>query len=171
MKKRNIAINPERSAVGSKQSNGIVERAIQLVMGQARTLKILLMEKYKMDIPYDSDFMDWLFVNAEEVLNRQRIMQNGKTPFFMIKGRSFVGHVAPFGEMVFYLRANSPKRDKLTLRVGVGMCLGHEVESNEIRIGTTKGVIKCRSIMKMYNPQRRWNAQNMLKIIGTPFRP
>ena len=66
---------PERSTVGESQSNGIIERAVGLVAGQARTLKAALEHRIGARVPPDARILCWLVeffgVLDEQVRHRQ----------------------------------------------------------------------------------------------------
>ena len=73
-------IIPERSPVGSKQSNGMAERAVQMCMNMSKALILDIQHTIGKKIPYESTLMDWLLIHASDLLNRTRVMDNGKTP-------------------------------------------------------------------------------------------
>ena len=137
----------------------------------AETLKIELEFLLDKPIPYDSEIMDWLIFHSADILNRTRMMQNGKTPYHMVKGRQFSASVARFGEIVFYLRANSKGKDRLNSRVNSGIYLGHLSDSGEAKIGTAQGVIRARTIRRKALFKDRWNAANVFKMKGRPSQP
>ena len=68
--------NPERMPAGESQSSGIIERAVGLVAGQARTLKAALEHRMGTRVPPDAKILCWLVGNCcvpdEQVRRRQR---------------------------------------------------------------------------------------------------
>ena len=64
---------PEESPTGESESNGVVERAIQDVQGQIRTIKdgleARIGEKYKRE----QDIVPWLIRHSAQVINRYRV--------------------------------------------------------------------------------------------------
>ena len=64
------------SPVGDSDNNGRVEKAIQEVVGVARTLRSALEERIKQEIPITHPLMPWLISQAANVLNRYQIRQN-----------------------------------------------------------------------------------------------
>ena len=50
----------EESPVGESQSNGIIERAIQEVEAQVRTIRLNVEERLNIKIPRDHDSIGWL---------------------------------------------------------------------------------------------------------------
>ena len=71
---------PERPPVGESQSNGIIERAMELVASQARTLKAALEHRIGTRIPPDARILCWLVEFAAYLMNRCDIGSDGKTP-------------------------------------------------------------------------------------------
>ena len=63
----------ETSPVGSSQSNGFVERAIQDEEGQIRTIKADLESRIQSKIPSSHDIVPWLVEYAAVLLNRGQV--------------------------------------------------------------------------------------------------
>ena len=61
---------PERPPVGESQSSGIIERAVGLVAGQARTLKAALEHRIGAKVPPDARILCWLVEFAAHYMNR-----------------------------------------------------------------------------------------------------
>ena len=61
---------PERPPVGESQSNGIIERAVGLLAGQARTLKAALEHRTGARVPPDARVLCWLVEFAAYLMNR-----------------------------------------------------------------------------------------------------
>ena len=79
--------------------------------------------------------------------------------------------MAEFGETVWYLRLKSGGRDKLKYRWGSGVWLGTRQESGESWVGTERGVIKVRDIIRKGSHAESWNADNVKSMVGVPWRP
>ena len=71
----------EQSPVGSSQSNGIIERAIQSYEGLLRTLKSGLESKWKAEIPDGHAIFSWLSEYSAFLLNRYEVSADGKTSY------------------------------------------------------------------------------------------
>ena len=78
---------PERPPVGDSQSNGVIERAVGLVAGQARTLKAALEHRIGTRIPPDARILCRLVEFAAYLMNRCDIGSDGKTPLQRLHGR------------------------------------------------------------------------------------
>ena len=71
---------PERPPVGESQSNGIIERAVGFVAGQARTLKAALEHRTGARVPPDARKLCWLVEFAACLMDRCDVGRDGKTP-------------------------------------------------------------------------------------------
>ena len=76
----------ESSHVGSSQSNGFIERAIQDEEGQVRTIKLDFESHIGERIPSDHDLIPWLIEYVAVLLNRGQVGADGKTPYERLKG-------------------------------------------------------------------------------------
>ena len=67
---------PERPPVGEGQSNGIIERTVGLVAGQARTPNAAMEHRIGVKVPFDARLLCWLVefrcVSDERARHRQR---------------------------------------------------------------------------------------------------
>ena len=63
----------ESSPVGSSQSNGLIERTIQDVEGQVRTMKLDFESHPGEQIPSDDNLIVWLVEYAAVLLNRGQV--------------------------------------------------------------------------------------------------
>ena len=79
----------DNSQVGDSDSNGTIERAIQDVEGQCRTMRSALEEKIGNKITLRSAITPWLIRHAGYLITRCRIRPNGRTALQMVKGRKF----------------------------------------------------------------------------------
>ena len=77
----------ENSRVGDSSSNGRVERCIQELAGQVRTLKIALEERLKTKIQLSHPLTHWIIKHAAGVLNQCQVREAGKTAHELLKGR------------------------------------------------------------------------------------
>ena len=77
----------ENSAIGDSNSNGTVERAIQDMEGQARTLRSALEERVATPVRLASPVVPWLVRHAACLITRCRVRPNGRNSFQLMKGR------------------------------------------------------------------------------------
>ena len=96
---------PERPPVGQSQSNGIIERTVGLVAGQARTLKAALEHRIGVKVPPDARILCWLVEFASYLMNRCDVGSDGKTPLQRLHGRRDNTPFLKFGEKILHLPA------------------------------------------------------------------
>lgn len=77
----------EHSPVGASQSNGIIERAVQSMQGQLRTLKLALEKRWGADIPTEHPIIAWAVEYGSLLLNRFEVGHDGKTSYERLKGK------------------------------------------------------------------------------------
>ena len=93
---------PEYSPVGSKQSNGVVERGIQSVEGQVRTMRDALEERIGVTLEIGDTIWPWLVEYAGHLLNRHEVGHDGKTAYERLKGKEATTLGIEFGESVHW---------------------------------------------------------------------
>ena len=94
------------------QSNGIIERAVGLVAGQARTLKAALEHRTGARVPPDARILCWLVEFAAYLMNRCDIGCDGKTPLERPRGRRGNTPILEFGEIILYMPAKPARGEK-----------------------------------------------------------
>ena len=161
----------EASPVYESKSNGVIERAVQQVQGQVRTVKDGLESRIGERLLVDSQLVPWIVLHAAHLINCYHVGPDGKTNFRRWKGKDFRNSVVEFGESVMYLKAGSKGRDKLDCRWEQGVWLGMRLETGESVIGTDLGVVKCRDIKRLGSSDERWNRDRLLAVQGTPWEP
>ena len=163
---------PENSPVGESSANGAVERAIRSVQGQIRTIKDNVEAKTGEAMLRDSGTFKWLVEWSAATLTRYRITSNGRTSYAMIKGRQSRAQIAGFAEKILYMPLRSSKvgRSKLEPRMEYGVFYGVNFRTDEVRVGTERGVVKARTIKRLA-PEDRWDGDYILKIKGRPTQP
>ena len=102
-----IELQPEESPVGESKSNGEIERAIQTVQGQMRTLKLGLESRYQRKILEDHPIWPWVVMYAALLINLCVVGEDGRTPYERRKGRRFKRELPEIGECIRYLRPES----------------------------------------------------------------
>ena len=94
------------SPVGVKGSNGIIERAVQAVEGQLRTMKDVLDARYKQVIPAEHCIITWLVKYVSVLLNKMEMCHDGKTSEQLARGRKSSILGLEFGEK-YHLKGKS----------------------------------------------------------------
>ena len=151
---------PERPPVGDSQSNGVIERAVGLVAGQARTLKAALEHRIGARVPPDVRILCWLVEFAAYLMNRCDIGSDGKTPLQRLHGRRDNTPILEFEEKILYMPANPARGGKWEPRFHPGVFVGMLNSSSEAVVVTEQGLaIKTRSANIRRVPEsERWDA-------------
>ena len=102
-----IELQPDDSPVGVSKSNGEIERAIQTMQGQVRSLKLCLESRYKRKILEDHPIWPWAVMYAAMLINICLVGEDGRTPYERRKGRRFKKELPEFGECIRYLKPES----------------------------------------------------------------
>ena len=163
-----IDLGHEHSAVGESQSNGGAENAVKQVQGQIRVLRDGLEARYQTQVDPEHPILPWLVRYSVCPINRSRVGEDGRTSWERITDKKFRGEWVEFGECVWYLRPKSKGVSKLDCRWGTGLWLGFATESNEIFIGTTRGVCKTRCIRRKGSLEQRWDRSLLDEMQGVP---
>ena len=109
----------EHSPVAEHQSNGVAERAVKTVQGQARTMKLAPEARISEKVMETSDIIPWLIRHAAMLINIGQRGDDGRTAWERVKGRKLNRDVPEFGERVMYLKPSSLGKDKLDSRWGI----------------------------------------------------
>ena len=131
---------PERPPVGESQSNGIIERAVGLVDGQARTLKAALEHRMGARVPPDARILCWLVEFAAHLMNRCDIGSDGNTPLQRLHGRRENTPILEFEERILSMPAKPARGGKWEPRFHPGVFVGMLNSSAEAVAVTEQGL-------------------------------
>ena len=153
------------------KSAGPIERGVQEIEEQIRTMKIALEERIQGKISINSLIFQWLVEYAAVLVNRFSIGHDGKTPYSRLRGRSSGRPIAEFGECILYKVTKQPGRlVKLEPRWKHGVWIGIDQKTNEAIIGTEEGTVRARSVRR--RPiSSRWLRSAIDGIRGSPRDP
>ena len=76
------------SPVGDSASNGVIERGIQSVQGQIRTIKNALEARWNLRIKDEHPVLTWLVEQSSVILNKCGKKRDGRTPHERLKGKT-----------------------------------------------------------------------------------
>ena len=159
----------EKSPKGVKESKGEIERAVQTLEGQARTLRAAIESNYGEKLPDDSPVLTWLVEHASTVYNlffRSTELQDGKTPYSRLRGREWKVAIPPFGEAIEYLK----RGHKFEAQWTKGIFLGVKDTTTEKIVGNSTGVFTVQSIRR--KPEEdRYDSELLKSITGIPWDP
>ena len=164
---RTEEIIPEESPVEDSRSNGYIERAIQEVQGQIRTIKSAVEGRYKEEMAPDHPAIPWMVTHAAGTLNRHQVGKDGMTAYRRLRGKDHEVKVAEFGECVLYMTPGITGKNKLDARWEKGIWLGIRDRSGEIIVGTPEGCMKVRSIRRRPD-EERWIREGWHSMRGVP---
>ena len=111
----------EVTPVGSKGSNGVVDRAVQTVEQYLRTMKSQLDERYGVRIDIKHPILTWTCEYSMYVLNRLEVGKDGKTAYERCKGKKAKVLGFEFGEKILWkARPGTTQQGKMNARWGDG---------------------------------------------------
>ena len=145
---------PKRPPVGERKSNGIIEHAVELVAGQARTLKAALEHRFGTRIPPDANMLCWLVEFAAYLMNRCDFGSDGKTPLQRLHLRRDNTPILEFGQKILYMPAKPSRGGKWEPRFHPGAFMGMLNSSSEAVVVTEQGT----AIREMGRRQNTRNA-------------
>ena len=164
----------EKSEEGESQSNGRIERHIQKLKAQVRTLKSGMEAKLGEKMPDRHPLLAWLVQWAAETITRYEVGPDGETPYQRWRGRTSKKRIAMFGEKVLWkpLDVAANKRRPDEARWEIGHWLGLTMRRDQAIIGTPTGVVRTRADnIKGTVPEERWRAEDLWQVIGWPWKP
>ena len=160
----------EFSPVGSSASNGVVERGIQSVQGQIRTLKDGLESRWKREISAVECVVPWIVEWSAHVLNRFEVGKDGKTSYERCKGKPARHLGIEFGEAVLWRRKLAGGAlGKLSSAWSNGVILGVKGLSGEVIVSDTSGVYKSRTVHRKPIGDR-WDVESSNLIQYVPWK-
>ena len=159
--------------MGESQSNGVIERAVGLVAGQARTLKAALEHRKGNRVPPDARILCWLVEFAAYLMNRCDIGSDGKTPLQRLHGRRDNRPILEFGEKILYMPAKPARGGKQEPRFRPRVFVGMLNSSSEAVVVTEQGTAtKTRWANVRRIPESdSWDANRILGIRAVPWSP
>ena len=94
----------------------MAERAVEMVQGQARTLKLAVEAMMSEKIVETSDIIPWMIRHAAMLVNIGQRGEDGRTAWERVRGRKFNREAPEFGERAMHLKRASLGKDKLDSR-------------------------------------------------------
>ena len=160
----------EASPVASSGSNGFIERGIQSMEGQTRTIKLAFESNIGETIPSDHNVVPWIVEYAAVSINRGQVSSDGKTAYERLKAKPANLAGLEFGERLLWKEkiAAKNRRFKMDSDWKHGVFLGQRTLSGEYIVGTMEGIVRPRAIHR--RPiEERWKS-NLEFVTGLPWR-
>ena len=104
----------EKVPRGVSESKGEIERAVQTIESQSRTLRSALETSYGRKVPDDHPVLTWMVEHASTTYNlfhRSLEVKDGKTPYSRHRGREWRVSLPPFRRLSFSKEVTSLKQD------------------------------------------------------------
>jgi len=156
----------EQSPVGSSQSNGVIERAIQSYEATLRTMRSDLEEKWDAKIPDGHPIFTWMSEYCGYLLNRFEVGADGKVAYERMKGKRCKMLGMAFGEGVWF--KGKKNQVKSQSKWDDGVYLGVRALSGEIIVGDKEGIWRVRTCRRKPK-EERWKQSNSELIGGVPW--
>ena len=156
--------------MGESQSNVIIEPAVELVAGQARTLMASLEHRIGTGVPPDARILGWLVEFAAYLMNKCDIGSDGKTPLQRLHGRKDNTRILELREKNLYMPAKPARGGKWEPRFHPGVFVGMLNSSSEAVVVTEQELaIKTRSAYVRRIPEsERRDADRTLGMRAVP---
>ena len=153
----------EQSSVGESQSNGMIERGIE---GQIRVLKDALETRIRNQITADHPVLSWLVEFEAVLVIRYEAGHDGKTPYERLRGKHSRLLGLEFGELLHFWRHRpAGKQVKLDVSWEDGEFLGYRTVSGETIVGTSKGVMRTRTVRRK-PAEEKLSVENLRLVTG-----
>ena len=155
-----------QSPVGDSQSNGREENAIKKVRNMVKTTFSSLESKWCIRVKRDHPVYPWMFEWAADLMTRLALVGQ------LIRGSKSSRNVAQTGEKILYkpLKLSGHHRGNMEDTFLDCIFLGMILRSDEIILGTTRGVIKTRTLRRRVE-EEQWDNEFARSIKGEPRQP
>ena len=122
-------------------------------------------------VSLEDPVVPWLLRHARHVLAISRVRKNGRTAYQTMKGRRSSAKFVNFAETVMFKIPKTQHRvGEFEDRWDEGVWVGFLMRSGEHLVATPTGVFKVSTIRRMAS-DRRWSAQMVKAIVGSPEEP
>ena len=161
----------EMAPKGESQSNGRAERAVQELEEGLRTHLLDLDAKLKTEVEIGSPAVSWLVENVADIVNKQNVGEDGKTPYERIKGKKHHGEFCEFGSQVMHKVPVKPQGGLMAPRWLPGTWLGKRWNSDEHLVAMSDGkVVRSRGV-RTRPLEESWSVEPISGIRGSPWDP
>ena len=113
-----------------------------------RTLKLALENCIGRKLGADSCVIPWLIEHTGKILSLFEVGSDGNNPYHKLRGKKMKQPLVEFGESVHFLIPDHGSLGKMQSKWRNGIYLGIRMESSEILVGNSEGMLKVRSIKR-----------------------
>jgi hypothetical protein len=157
----------EHSPLGSKGSNGDVERMVEEMEGQIRSLWLGLQARLGKSLNAKERVVAFIPEYAAYLFNRLHKGTDGKVAYERVKGKRPTVLGVEFGEKVFWKRRLGNVKQKLNSRWEKGIFVGVSRSSHEALVVNEEGMVQARDIIRLPFEQR-WSEDSVKWVRWVP---
>ena len=136
-------------APGSSQSQGSVERWVQTLKGQVRTLLTDVELQYGTRVLGTSPVAEWAIRQSAWIWSRFSLRPDGRSPFHHIKGTTYSSTVFPFLQRCMAREPEATSQAALQPRWRSALWLTRNPQTDEHVVWTEAGILYTRSVRAM----------------------
>ena len=141
-------VKAEESALYDSRSNGLAESAVKHAKEAVRTNLACLVKRFGQEFPGRHPVLTWL-VKHSVTMDRCRRGRGGKTAYELRKGRKFARALPHFADKIFFMILGVTKGvARVEPRWEDGIFLGVSDRSDELNVGTERGIHKVRTVRR-----------------------
>ena len=149
---------------------GALENGIKKVRNIVKTTLSILESRWGVRVARDHPVYPWVFEWAADLMTRYgHVGDLGKTAVQLIRGSKSSRNIAQFGKNILYepLKLSGHLRGNMEDTFLERIFLGMRLRSDEILIGTARGVIKTRALQRRVE-EEQWDREFAKTIKGEP---
>ena len=150
-----------------------MENAIKKVRNTVKTILSSLESRWGVRVAREHPVYPWVLDGAADLMTRYaHVGDLGKTAVQLIRVSKSSRNIAQFGEKILYkpLKLSGHHRGNMEDTFLDGIFLGMRLRSDEILVGTTRGVSKTRTQRKRVE-EEQWDNEFARSIKSEPRRP
>ena len=136
-----------------------------------RTLRSDLESKVGRKLSLGMAILPWLVRHAAYLITRCRVRAHGKTALQLMKGRTSLAELVPFGETIWFkIPKTGNAVGSFEDRWEQGVWIGSTIRDGMSLIGTPSGVFKVGTIKRKPDGEQ-WSHDNLERMAGSPQQP
>ena len=155
LKLAGVTTKAEESALYDSQSNGLAENAVMDAKDAVRTNLACLVRRFGQEFTGEHPVLSWLVQCSLAMVNRYRRGPDGKSAYELSKGRRFARALPYFTEKILFTIPGVTKGvARVEPRWEDGIFLGVSDRSDELYVGTERGMHKVRTVRRREATER-----------------
>ena len=155
LKLAGVNVKAEESALYDSQGNGLAESAVKDAKDAVRTNLACLVRRFGQEFPGGHAVLNWHVKYSVAMVNRCRRGPYGKTACELRKGRKFARALPYFAEKILFMIPGVTKKvARVEPKWEDGIFLGVSDRSDELYVGTERGMQKVRTVRRREATER-----------------